>query len=314
MKNKYNEEKTYNAYEHLELLKQQSEGMQFLLFNYKYYDYVKVNKKLANCSYASIVKNNRIDQQFQSCDSMFCPICASTHKIRRECAIAYGVIDKINECLVLDNGRKTTPVLYYLTLTIPKVLLNQFPYAFKQLKADYKLFLKTKMEKKSGKSVTFNQSLLGSSVYYHLALDDDYNGNPTVGVHLHAILMVRPSFACANSITKDMVRDYWMKTVGSNIPLQTHIKPLPLTRHDFKNNHAYNLAKFDFDSIIANPSKFIALIPYLKGQNFHSHTKRIGTYRKEVRNEYKLEQEIKHKAQMKQEIANRINAYTIISK
>jgi len=304
--------KPKNAYEHLELLKEQSENVQMFLYKNNYSDYVKVNNKLKNCSDASIVIDNRINQQLQSCDSIFCPICSSTHKIRRECAIAYGVIDKINKGMELDNGRKTSPILHYLTLTIPKEPIFLFEETFKQLKYDFKLYLKTKMKKKSGKTVTINQSLLGSSVYYHLALDDDDNGNPVAGVHLHAILMLKPSFAGVNSITKDMIRDYWMIVTGHRIQLETSIVPLPSTRHDFKNNHAYNLAKFDFDSIISNPTKFIALLPYIQGQRFNTHTGLIRTYRKEVRNEYKLEQEIKHKAQMKLDIANRIDAYEIV--
>ena len=302
----------YNAYENLALLKEQSESMQIILYTHKYHDYVKVNKKLWNCSKASIVINNRINQQCQSCDSIFCPICASTHKIRRECAIAYGVIDKINEGIELDNGRKTMPILYFLTLTVPKVSVNQFDYVFKQLKANYKTFLKTKMEKASGKLVTFNQSLLGRSDYYHISLNDDCYGNPLVGVHLHAILMLNPSFSGANSIIKKMVKDYWMSINGSSSILQTNIKPLPSTRHDFKNNHAYNLAKLDFDSIIANPSKFIALLPCIQGKRFNTHTGLIRQYRKEVREEYKIEQEIKHQAQMQLEIAKRIDAYIAI--
>ena len=126
--------------------------------------------------------------------------------------------------------------------------------------------------------------------------------------------MVRPSFTGKNCITKDMVRNYWMKVTGHSTQLQTKIVPLPSTRHDFKNNHAYNLAKFNFDSVIANPGKFVALLPYIQGQRFNSHTGLIRKYRKEVRDEYKLEQQKKHEAEMKLEMAKRVNAYTVINK
>jgi len=293
--------KPYNAKIHLLTLKEQSIGIQDMLFKYRYNYYYYINKKLLNCSISSIVKEgtNRIDQQKQSCDSIFCPICASTHKIRRECAIAYGVIDKINEGIELDNGKKTSPILRYLTLTIQKEYIYLFEETFEQLKSNFKLFLKTPMQKKSGKYVTIAESLLGCSIYYHLALDDDYAGNPVVGIHLHAILLLKPSFAGVNSITQQMICDYWMIVTGQHVLLETKIQTLPSTPHDFKNNHAYNLAKFDFNSIIANPSKFVALIPYLQGQHFHTHTGLIRKYRKEVREE--------HKTRRKDDLVKRLN-------
>jgi len=288
--------KPYNAKIHLLKLKEQSIGMQFLLFHNKYAEYEKVNIKLANCSHASIVINNRIDQQKQSCDSPFCPICASAHRIRKECAIAYGVFDEINQGIVLKNdrilgnGRICNPYSSLLTLTVPKIPIYEFADTFKKLRADFKVFLEFQMEKQSGKWVSFDQSLLGHSVYYHLSLKNDYAGNPVVGVHLHAILLLKPSFKGLNSITSDMITDGWSEVVGQHKKLQTNIKSIPLTQTDFIRTVAYGLAKWDFDEAIANPDKFVQLIPYTKGQKFQAHDGEIATLRKKVQKYHKSKQ------------------------
>jgi len=303
---------TYNACRHLNKLKDQSDKIQTILFQYKYKDYVKINNKLANCSYSSIVNNNRIDQQNQSCGSPLCPICDSAHKIRKQCGIACAVMDKINEGIILDNGRKLTPTMQLLTLTVPKVPVYEFDDALKQIKTDFKTFLSTKMQKQSGKLVTINQCLLGSSTYYHLSLSDTRSGNPLIGVHLHAILLLQPSFLGVNAITKDMVRDYWMIVTGHRDLLQTHMKKIPLTHSNFIRATAYGLAKLDFDEAIANPRKYIQLLSCLHGKHFVQHTGMMKSFRKEVREEYKVNQQIAHNAQMQIEIAKRIDAYDVI--
>jgi len=280
----------YNAQIHLLKLKKQSKAMQRLLLQNYYDEYVKVNNKLKNCSDDSIVIDNRINQQLQSCDSPFCPICASAHRIRKECAIAYGVFDEINQGIMLENGRICNPCLSFLTLTVPKVPIDEFEDTFKKIRSDFKVFLEFQMEKKLGKWVSFDQSLLGHSVYYHLSLKNDYAGNPVVGVHLHAILLLKPSIKGINSITSDMITDGWSEVVGQQKKLQTNITSISLTHTDFIRTVAYGLAKWDFDEAIANPNKFIELIPYIKGKRFQSHTGEIAKLRTKVQKYHKSKQ------------------------
>jgi len=263
---------------------------------------------------SSEVFNNRINQHNQSCDSPLCPICDSAHKIRKQCAISYAVMDEINKGIELDNGRIVQPTMQLLTLTVPKVPIFQFGDEFKQLKTDFKTFLSTKMEKTSGKLITIDQLLLGCSTYYHLSLGDTRSGNPLIGIHLHAILLLQPSFLGANAITKAMIRDYWMIVTGHCTLLQTHIKKMPLTHSNFIRATAYGLAKLDFNEVIANPNKYIQLLPMIHGQHFTQHTKVMRKIRSQVTEEYKINRQLAHDEQMKIEICNRIGAYEVVSK
>jgi len=311
---KLNKNTPYNAEKQLAKLKKQSNAMQDLLFLNKHEDYASINIKLRNCSMSSIIDTtkNRIDQQRQSCGLLFCPICASTQRINREVAIAYRVIDKII-AKNLGSGKKSKPVLKLLTLTVPKVLPHELEASFKKLKQDFKMLLNTKMTKKSGKIVSFNDSLLGCSVYYHLSVSNDCHGYPTVGVHLHAVLLLRPSFSGADAITGIMIKDYWMIVTGLHDSLETNIKSIQATSTDFKNTNRYGLNRFNFDDIIANPRKFIEILPYIQGKHFCSHSGVLRTYRNKVRAEYAEEQRIEKKAKTLLEIEARKDAYVVVS-
>jgi len=281
---------TYNAYQHLYKLKQQSTAMQYLLCRHNYNNYEKINIKLESCSKASKVVNNRINQNHQSCDSPVCPICASAHKIRKQCAISYAVFDEIKQGIVLGNGRIDNPIMKLLTLTVPKVPIHLFTQTFKKLREDLKVFIEYQMRKTPKKLVTFDQSLLGYSVYYHVSLTNDYSGNQVVGIHLHSILLLKPSFNGANSITKGMVSDGWSEVVGLNQNLETNIKSIKPTPVDFVRTVAYGLAKYDFDKAIANPHKYIQLLPLITGRKFQTHFDCMSTLRTKVQKHHKSKQ------------------------
>ncbi len=276
-----------DAEEDLITLKQQSKDVIKFLREFHYRDYVYVMKKLGDCSRVSVVKDNRIDQNKLSCDSIFCPICAATHKINREMAIAYPVVDEIIASSILDNGRKSVPIMQSLTLTIPNAAPYEFEDTFKQLKLNYKLLLDTEMKKASGKFVSFRQSLRGHSVYYHLSFKDNYEDCAVVGVHLHAILLLNPSFKGKKLVTGKMLAKCWQELNGERYLLETNMDPLAITYDDYKQATKSGLLKFNFDDIIANPRKFLAVLPYIQGQHFVSHYGDLRTFRAEAQREYK---------------------------
>ena len=139
-----------------------------------------------------------------------------------------------------------------ITLTLPKDLPANFDENFKELKINFIELLKIKTNKQEnsdepGKLVNFDMSLIGYSVYFHPALEDDYHGNPVVGIHLHAISLLEPSFTTTNSITKIMIDELWAIANQSSVLLETDIETLPPTDKDFVQTHAFGIKKHDFD-------------------------------------------------------------------
>ena len=276
----------YDAQKELILLKKQSVEMQDLLNKNRRLGHAYIIKKLDNCYKTTKLTDNRIDQQKQSCDSPYCPICTEVHKIRREMAIAKGVVNKIFASQHLGNGKTSVPTLRIVTLTGPRVLIGQVDDALALIKQNYKAFLNTEMKKESGKIVSIQQSLLGNSAYFHISLSDDYLGNPTIGVDLHAIWLLKPSFATNNSITRKMIKKYWRVINAEQYSLETTCDTMPTTYNEFRKQCKNGLKRFDFDEIIANPKKFVAVMPYLHKKKFSIHNGALKQYRKEVRDNH----------------------------
>jgi len=141
---------------------------------------------------------------------------------------------------------------------------------------------------KKGKS--FNDLLVGSYKFVHIGFDNCYKDIATV--HLHLILLLKPSSTSKNHINNDMIFKRWEKATKS-YDVYIHNQDINNTPTDFINRIAYGLKTLKFSSIKKHPEKLIPITEQLHGKHTVSFGKLIKEGRAESDVDYKKSKESK---------------------
>ena len=204
----------------------------------------------------------------------------------KEYAITFQAIDE------LRKNNQTNLQIAFVSLSIPRKSIYEIENLSKseqdlnikkyktELDKAFKIFLKTKIAKPNGNLVSFNDSLLGMSCYYHVSLDK------TIGVHLHVILILKASFKSDKYISQDMVRKLWNKS-NNDYDYHSHIKVIDFSKKELLNMTWYGMKKLDIDHIISNNINVIELNREIKHKRFSSHSGIIRKSKKLAKEIYK---------------------------
>lgn len=237
------------------------------------------------CANRAFIVDGKIKKN-RACHLSFCPICHYMKSIK-EYAITFQAIDE------LRKNNETNLQIALVSLSIPRKNIYEIENLSesnqdlnikkdkKGLDKAFKIFLKTKIAKTNGKLVSFNDSLLGMSCFYHISL------NETIGVHLHAILILKSSFKSDKYINQNMVNELWTKA-NNGYQYQSHIKVINFSKQDLLSMTWYGMNKINIDHAIENNINILELNREIKYKRFSSHSGIIRESKRVVKNNYKL--------------------------
>ncbi len=275
---------TYNAKEVFEELKHQSKIIRKILYSQGDL-YIPDIKKLKLCIDSTRVIDNKIVSKMNSCGKWYCSRC-DYQKSRIVFSQSFQLIKKLNNLEVM-------PIVKLVTLKIPKVYIDNFIDDKKYLKKCYYKLLKTKMYKNNNICITFENMMLGASVYHHVLFNTLKGEELLIGNHLHIIMFMKPSIASHGSITHTMLEKAWFDIIsydkslnhGSN---KASVDIRTVTLNELPNVYFYCIKKVKFNSLYSNSGKLIKLLDIIKGKQFYSHSGIIKDFRLEIKEEYRI--------------------------